>query len=311
MSFILKNSRLFRKYNLLFFTRSGEVGLTVHVRGWMFYAALVLVIGLAASASLSVNYYWSYEKLKKSHDSLEAIEREQFAALVRTSYRLRALEGQFSKISDFDYKLRVMLGLVEAGYDEEDETAQPAEFGQQGLAYPAFPLRRNLVRLAYRSYRQVASSLLFEETLQQSVIAEIATLKANWSVIPTIWPTHGRLTSSFGWRRDPSHRGRHFHKGLDISAPVGSKVLAPASGTVIFADWYSSYGRVVEIQHSPSLRTRYAHLHSFVVQPGQFVLRGQIIATTGNSGRSEAPHLHYEVYKNEHEVNPLFYIMDN
>jgi murein DD-endopeptidase MepM/ murein hydrolase activator NlpD len=64
------------------------------------------------------------------------------------------------------------------------------------------------------------------------------------------------------------------------------------------------------IQHSPTLKTRYAHLHTILVKEGQFVLRGQTIATTGNTGRSEAPHLHYEVHKNEQEVNPLYYIVD-
>lgn len=310
MPYFSKNSKLFRKYNLLFFNRSGEVGFVVHVWGWMFYASLALVLALGVGAAVSVHYYGSYEKLKSKLDLLEVTEREQFASLVATSYQVLSLDREANKISEFDEKLRVMLGLAEASAGEEEDTQTPLELGRERALYPAFPVRRNLIRLAQRVARQLASQVCYEEITQLAVIAEIATLKANWSAIPTIWPTFGRITSYFGWRRDPFHRGRHYHKGLDISASVGTKVHAPATGTITFAGWYSSYGRVIEITHSSSLKTRYAHLNSIAVKEGQFVLRGQIIAVTGNSGRSEAPHLHYEVFKNEQEVNPLYYIMD-
>lgn len=306
----LKNSKLFQKYNLLFFRRSGEIGLTVRVRAWMFYAALTLVLGLSVGLALSLHFYLNNEKLVSSLPVLESMEREQFAALMVTSGRILGLEREADKAAEFEEKLRVMLGLAEARRNEEDDEQVQYEIGRERTIYLAYPVGRNLIRLAHRVARQLSGELGYEEAGQQLVMAEIATLKANWSVIPTIWPTYGRISSYFGWRRDPFHRGRHFHKGLDISAPVGTKVQAPASGTVTYADWLSSYGRVVEITHSPTLKTRYAHLSAILVKEGQFVLRGQVIAATGNTGRSEAPHLHYEVHKNDQEVNPLYYIVD-
>jgi murein DD-endopeptidase MepM/ murein hydrolase activator NlpD len=134
---------------------------------------------------------------------------------------------------------------------------------------------------------------------------------ADWlrlSEEPNLWPVEGRITGSFGERIDPFNGEGAFHSGVDISTPYGSRVIAPADGVVTFADFYSGYGRLIEVEHSQGFITRYGHLSSFAVTPGQSIHRGQVIGYVGLSGRSTGPHLHYEVWIHNNPVNPYHFL---
>jgi murein DD-endopeptidase MepM/ murein hydrolase activator NlpD len=125
---------------------------------------------------------------------------------------------------------------------------------------------------------------------------------------PNLWPVEGQVTGSFGERIDPFNGEGAFHSGIDISASVGSPVIAPADGLVTFADFQGGYGRAVTIDHGHGITTRYGHLSSFAVTAGQYIQRGDTIGYVGLSGRSTGPHLHYEVRINGVPVNPYKYL---
>ena len=125
---------------------------------------------------------------------------------------------------------------------------------------------------------------------------------------PNLWPVEGPVTGSFGERTDPFNGEGAFHSGIDISASVGQAVVAPADGIVLYADFLGGYGRAVMIEHGHGISTRYGHLASFAVSPGQQVHRGDTIGFVGLSGRSTGPHLHYEVRINDTPVNPYKYL---
>jgi murein DD-endopeptidase MepM/ murein hydrolase activator NlpD len=127
---------------------------------------------------------------------------------------------------------------------------------------------------------------------------------------PSIWPTRGYLSERFGNRIDPFTGLRDFHPGIDIAVPRGSKVAAPADGVVVFCGPKNGYGNIIVIDHGYGTVTRYGHLDGFNVRPGQRVRRGDVIAFSGNTGRSTAPHLHYEVWVNDQMRNPIEYIID-
>jgi murein DD-endopeptidase MepM/ murein hydrolase activator NlpD len=127
---------------------------------------------------------------------------------------------------------------------------------------------------------------------------------------PSIWPLRGYLSAGFGNRADPFTGLRDFHPGIDISVPRGTKVIAPADGVVVFCGTKNGYGNAMVIDHGFGLVTRYGHLDAFNVRPGQRVRRGDVIAFSGNTGRSTAPHLHYEVWVNDQMRNPIEYIID-
>jgi murein DD-endopeptidase MepM/ murein hydrolase activator NlpD len=128
---------------------------------------------------------------------------------------------------------------------------------------------------------------------------------------PSVWPAKGWITSDFGQRTDPYTAERVMHDGLDIAAPHGKDVTAPADGTVIFAGLEGSYGNVLVIDHGYGVKTRYGHLSKVAVHPGDHVRRGELIGAVGNTGRSTGPHLHYEVRVNGLPENPRKFILDD
>jgi murein DD-endopeptidase MepM/ murein hydrolase activator NlpD len=125
---------------------------------------------------------------------------------------------------------------------------------------------------------------------------------------PNLWPVEGPVTGSFGERIDPFNGEGAFHSGIDIGAVYGQPVMAPAEGVVEFADFMGGYGRAVILDHGHGITTRYGHLKSFAVFPGQHIHRGDTIGYVGDSGRSTGPHLHYEVRINDTPVNPHKYL---
>ena len=119
------------------------------------------------------------------------------------------------------------------------------------------------------------------------------------------------MASGYGYRRDPIYGTGRFHEGLDFAADTGTPVYATADGKVVHADWQSGYGNLLEIDHGYGYVTRYAHLSKFKVKEGDEVKRGDLIAETGNTGKSTGPHLHYEVRYRNSPQNPInYYFMD-
>ncbi|MEY4835460.1 MAG: hypothetical protein RI980_1575 [Bacteroidota bacterium] len=128
--------------------------------------------------------------------------------------------------------------------------------------------------------------------------------------IPAIQPIKNEelkhMASGFGYRSDPFTKIRKFHNGMDFSAKSGTPIYATGDGIVKKADGtVSGFGNHIEINHGYGYMTLYAHLSKYKVRAGQKVKRGDIIGYVGSTGRSEAPHLHYEVHKNGKVVNPL------
>jgi murein DD-endopeptidase MepM/ murein hydrolase activator NlpD len=125
------------------------------------------------------------------------------------------------------------------------------------------------------------------------------------SATPSIWPTHGWLTGTFGGRSDPFSGESAFHQGLDISTDKGQPVIATADGTIESAAYNGDYGNLIVISHGFGLTTRYGHLSAFAVKAGQTVRRGDVIGYVGATGRATGSHLHYEILANGRLINPL------
>lgn len=130
------------------------------------------------------------------------------------------------------------------------------------------------------------------------------------AAIPAIQPVKNadltRMASGYGYRTDPFTKARKFHYGMDFSAPRGTPIYATGDGKVSRADNNATgYGNHVVIDHGYGYESLYAHLYKYNVRPGQKVQRGDIIGFVGSTGRSEAPHCHYEVSKDEERINPI------
>ena len=128
------------------------------------------------------------------------------------------------------------------------------------------------------------------------------------NIVPSMWPVNGRLLSRFGDREDPFSGEGEMHKGVDISASMGTPVHAAADGVVINAEFGRGYGKTVVIDHGNGMRSLYAHLSSYEVIPGQEIRRGEILGHSGATGKVTSPHLHFEIRMGGAAVNPYKYL---
>jgi murein DD-endopeptidase MepM/ murein hydrolase activator NlpD len=197
-------------------------------------------------------------------------------------------------------KLGMMAGL-------EKSLPDPQLGGVGGLSSlettaPSFDVASSMMTLDKTVSQLAEKSTRLEEVFEDQKVLLAST--------PSVWPVRGYLSAGFGNRLDPFTGLRDFHPGIDISTPLGTKIQAPADGVVVSVGVKGGYGNALVIDHGYGVVTRYAHLDAFNVKPGQRVRRGDVIAFVGSTGRSTAPHLHYEVWVNDRTLNPIQYILD-
>ncbi len=120
--------------------------------------------------------------------------------------------------------------------------------------------------------------------------------------------TKGWLSSYYGTRKDPFSGKPALHKGIDFAGSEDANIIATASGVVSWASSRYGYGNLIEINHGDGLKTRYGHNKKLVVAVGDVVTKGQVIAKMGSTGRSTGPHVHYEILRNNRQIDPMKYV---
>ena len=133
--------------------------------------------------------------------------------------------------------------------------------------------------------------------------------------IPSIQPVSNRdltrIASGFGLRMHPIYKVLKMHKGMDFTAPIGTEIYATGDGVVERVGWVGGYGKTIMINHGFGYKTRYAHCSKYKCRKGQKVKRGDLIGFVGNTGQSTGPHLHYEVFKNKKQINPVNFFFND
>ncbi len=156
----------------------------------------------------------------------------------------------------------------------------------------------NKMVVQWRSYEEVVNMAMEKEEFLSSLPA----------ISPIADKDLTRFASGYGYRIHPIYRTRKMHKGIDLTAPTGTKIYSTGDGKIIKAGYTpGGYGKRVLVDHGFGYKTLYAHMHEIDVKVGQIVKRGELIGQVGNTGRSTAPHLHYEVRKNNKTENPVNY----
>jgi murein DD-endopeptidase MepM/ murein hydrolase activator NlpD len=228
-------------------------------------------------------------------------------ALGELNGRLASLSDTLTSISQRDARIRVLANLQPIDPQVQaagigGPAADVGLMGMTGMARRSAEIRIDLSALIRRanllasSFREAADSLAYHS--------------ARLAATPSIMPTQGWLSSAFSAMR--AHPILHLsrpHEGIDVSAPMGSPIEAPAAGVVTSAGWEAGYGNKIVIEHGFGIVTKFAHASKLLVRTGQRVSRGQRIALVGNSGLATGPHLHYEVIVNGRPVNPLKYVL--
>ena len=167
-----------------------------------------------------------------------------------------------------------------------------------------------LIRQMHEQIGQVEQASSVQQNSLDSLLDSLKSKKNLLAATPSLRPTHGWISSDFGYRISPFTGRKEFHKGLDIATRQRTPIIAPADGVVTYAAPKWLYGNLVTIDHGYGMVTRYGHCEKILKKRGERVKRGEVIALVGNTGRSTGPHLHYEIRLNGVPVNPVQYILD-
>jgi murein DD-endopeptidase MepM/ murein hydrolase activator NlpD len=216
----------------------------------------------------------------------------QIGKLMAQSTRLNALGSRLTAVADInqdEFNLSEEPGIGGAELELTGESNTP-----QTLYTNLFNLEDSFTK--QQENFNILTQLLNEQEIEQSATPHIMPLDKGW------------ISSYYGKRIDPFTGQQANHPGMDYSGGYQSNIVAAADGVVVWAGNRSSYGKMVEIDHGNGFMTRYAHAESIQVKLGQKVTAGETIAVMGKTGRATSEHLHFEILKNGHKVNPLPFV---
>jgi murein DD-endopeptidase MepM/ murein hydrolase activator NlpD len=263
---------------------------------------IIFFVGLLGSSIFLFLHLTSKLDDFRKISSLERENKILNEKLTELKEKIAHLEALMDTIYKKDLTLRTIVGL----------DYPPPEIKEMGIGgyieEPPEPELRELKELDLDIERLIRLAE-YEKKSFAEIEDKLVTDKRRRDHTPSIMPVSGIFTSGFGRRRDPFTGRMTFHPGIDLAAPPGAPIYAPADGVVRRIRWDRGYGLVLEIDHGYGVATRYAHISKAAVKIGTRVKRGQIIAYVGNTGRSTGPHLHYEVLVYRKNVNPFKYII--
>ena len=299
-----------RRWRILFVPHGSAASRVLEVS----QTALRIVASLVITG-VAVVFLIGYAALSKGvdvvrHDLLETENQRLAAELGRMESRVGALTDTLGTIEAQETRIRLLANLSPLDPDLHDAgIGGPAGSTSAGNLNSALVSRARTSRVDLNTLIRRANLLAWSfREAAESLSSHTDRLEAT----PSIMPTSGWLSSAFSsMRTHPVLHVARPHEGIDVTAPAGTPIEAPATGTVVKAGWENGYGNMVEVDHGYGIVTLYAHASRLVVQRGQRVQRGQVIGFVGRSGLAVGPHLHYEVHVNGHPVNPLRYILPN
>ncbi|MEK6590152.1 MAG: M23 family metallopeptidase [Nitrospinota bacterium] len=262
----------------------------------------------------SVFLFYRHVKLSKEVVELEDLRkeaREQKLQILQFVQKVKDFEQQMVRLERFDKKLRVITSLEGSGTSaqkwgvggfDDRESHRDTSVLTEG--------DRNAIKELNRDIDELKNQAEFQETSFQELDEFFKVQASLLTSTPSLWPVRGWVTSGFGYRVSPFTNRKEVHEGLDIATRMNAQVIAPADGIIVRIGRDTSYGNILEIDHGYGVVTRYGHNARILVNMGDMVKRGQVIAQVGNTGRSTGPHLHYEVVLNGVPVNPFRYILE-
>ena len=279
---------------------------------WRMPIRWIRIIGLSLSilACFGFVFAFNYQQARLAAEELRVLSdefQEQQQLFLVIAKQAEELENDIAAIRELDETVRDIMKLK-----PKQSELQTTSADQQvaALRLPT-PSRGGLAATILRTeigLQTVREAIPASKDALQTLTKDIETQQAKERATPSIWPTSGRITSSYGYRLSPFGYGKEFHSGIDIGAPRGTPIYATADGKVEFAGYQGGYGYVVHISHGYGYTTVYAHMSKTAARAGQSVKRGDVIGYVGSSGRSTGPHLHYEVRVNGSTVNPWPYM---
>ncbi len=276
-------------YTILIVTKGGRAPRGIQVSQRAVSVFLLLLFTVAVGITL----------LAKSHGQLV----DETARLAGVDEENTVLGADLERLEGELQWLMVQMAGLEALGQEVREIVSVDDVGDSRIALQG--------RSGLRTDSSLEEKLLYLIEIVPQRTEEMAVLlsdaeqyRIKMAHTPDIWPTEGRITSPFGWRRAPFTLRRHFHQGIDIGAPSGAPVKAAAEGVVKEARYRAGWGNLIIIDHGEYI-TYYAHLRRISIKNGAHVVKGQLIGEVGSTGYSTGPHLHFEIHYNGEPIDPL------
>ncbi len=278
-------------------------------RSWQ-TPTLILSVFLIIPLFLGLGYYLGarqqplrqIEELRASLMEQEALTRETRltidADLDAFTQRIGLLQAHINRLNALGSKLVQMAGLDETEFSFSEVPAMGGvDDAMETPATESVELNRMIEKLELslldkEQQLSILEDMLFSKNLHENIEPKGKPVKSGW------------ISSYYGYRNDPFTGKRQFHSGIDFAGRKGTPILAAAGGVVVKAGKNGRYGNMVEIDHKNGYHTRYGHASEILVHVGDVVKKGQEIAKMGSTGRSTGPHLHFEVIKNGHKINP-------
>lgn len=289
-------------------TEKSPVSLKIPVNSLRFGAAALLIFALFLAVFIHAYTYMSGQVADLMY--LKEVTKAQKEEISHLSNQTQLLIRQVEEVEELSNQVREILGMPSSAEEEYEEHLMEETFGIAAREAPLQVVSRG-------GDREAVSAAALEglrDTLEakaeelQQLFGAAEEYQHRMDHTPSIWPTQGRITSKFGYRRSPFTRRQQFHGGIDIANSHGTPIKATAQGEVVEASMFSGWGRLVIIDHGYGFKTYYAHLRGFAVSVGDLVTKGQTIGYMGSSGASTGPHLHYEVHVGGEKVNPREYM---
>ncbi len=261
----------------------------------------------------------------------DLLGRQEYEALVserrHQGERLQDLIRRMEKVGLDSEELHLRMSRIYLAYGLESD----ASAGQGGFPFTSREVPESMYSAVIRQGTTMETRIREQMRVLETFLDEVQSFEEahgdQVETTPSTAPLRGSefvLTSPFGNRRSPFTKKTDFHAGLDLAAPVGTPIYAPADGQVVFAGRYPlrqsvawwRYGNLVALRHGTRFITLFGHCDETLVRQGQRVEQGTVIATVGNTGWSTSPHLHYEVRlraaEGRHEpVDPRIYMLDH
>lgn len=303
-----------KAFSLVIVPYSGEKPISITLSPAILKVVAFMLVFFVGASVLVLHSLQIYKADAEAYQRVLIENRYLQEEILFFAQTTQVLEEQLSYLQNFDMSIRDMLDLES---EESDVLRHPdleiaTELNQTTTTSRASLPSRGVLgaTIGQTSNQLVALQEVVPAQEQSLSTLEKAVEEHNkrMAATPSIWPTEGRITSPFGYRRSPFGSGVDFHTGVDIGATYGRPVYATAKGVVELATYHAIYGRLVVLEHGYGYSTLYAHLQRYVVAVGDAVERGDLLGYVGSTGRSTGPHLHYEVRIDGDTQNPVLYL---
>ncbi len=257
--------------------------------------------GAAGALPLAQTTRWS-QVLARQREEVTELKQQMQARADAIALQLGDMKAHIIRLDALGQRLTAMAGIKSSEFNFGQD---PPQGGPETDIPGAHPQIGDLSTLLNSLQSQIDLSSSQLSALENVILSR----QLGQEIHPEGRPVNtGYISSGFGERVDPFTGGEEFHEGIDFAAPEGTPIHAVAAGIVTAAGPRGGYGNMVQIDHGNGYSTRYGHAEKVLVHVGETVQRGDVIALLGSTGRSTGPHVHFEVLKNGHEVNPARFV---